>query len=195
MRPNTTSITPGPLGPQRRSDVNLHRRRRKARWSGHRRESGPFRRSSPVVPRVGVLVRLLHVRPLLAQILGARILDGATEHNLPELVLTPECGGRSQRSIRRRPTSRPTLQYVLFTLQLLDRGTSRGQIQTELLVHGILFRDRLRDVQQPRGSSELQLEFLVRSVRSESGHAEIAPRNFEAMRNNPARQNELLSNP
>ena len=69
----------------------------------------------------------------------------------------------------------------LFALQLFDRPTSRRQIHAELVVDGILVCDRLGHIeQQPRGSSELQFEFLISLVSSKCGHGcTCSPRNSE----------------
>ena len=69
----------------------------------------------------------------------------------------------------------------LFALQLFDRPTSRRQIHAELVVDGILVCDRLgHNEQQPRGSSELQFEFLISLVSSKCGHGcTCSPRNSE----------------
>ena len=65
----------------------------------------------------------------------------------------------------------------LFALQLFDRPTSRRQIHAELVVDGILVCDRLGHIeQQPRGSSELQFEFLICLLSVvNAGMAAVAP--------------------
>ena len=69
----------------------------------------------------------------------------------------------------------------LFALQLFDRPTSRRQIHAELVVDGMLVCDRLGHIeQQPRGSSELQFEFLICLVSSKCGHGcNCSPLNSE----------------
>ena len=123
---------------------------------------------------VRLLVGALHVRvPLLAEILGGRVLGGSARHQLLRVVLGPEVGhggdGRGPNILAQCPTR---LNDVgLFPLELFDRTTSRRQIHAELVVEDALIRDRLGDVeQQRRGSSELQLKLLVRLVSRERGH-------------------------
>ena len=182
----------------RRRNVHAHRWGRQTRRSRHGRERRAVRRGGSMVFSVSLVVRRLNVRvPLLAQILGGRVLGGAARHYFLRLVLSPELGHGGDGGGPYIFGQRPTLLHLvgLLTLQQFDRATSRRQIRAELVVERVLVRDRLVDVEQQHGGgSELQFELLVRLVRGECGHGrDCARENFEASATQLAKWTSLSS--